>query len=161
MICCSYGSWESFWNLYSIFSFMRNGEGFCLFWGFFLNFTFFPFKPLSQIKLHTIHRWQETLEGAVCWVEQRPRALWVSLPSLSLALAHSWLRMSHLPTPHSKVCHALANQKYHGFAQEGFPGSRLCSGISARDHRGCTKADLLPGRELWALGPTTSQAALA
>lgn len=60
---------------------------FVCFWVFFFSF-FFPFKPRSPIKLDTIHHWQETLEGAVCRVEQRPRALHISLPSLPLALTH-------------------------------------------------------------------------
>lgn len=61
---------------------MRTVGVFCLFFGDF----FFPFKPVSQIKLDRIHHWQETLEGAVCWVEQRPRASRILLPSLPLAL---------------------------------------------------------------------------
>lgn len=74
-----------------------------LFFFFFLKlsfFFFFPFKPVLQIKLDTIHRRQETLEGAVCWVGERPRALCISLPSLPLALTcwllgvTSWLHIS-------------------------------------------------------------------
>lgn len=63
-------------------------------------------------------------------------------------------------TEASKACCVLANQKYHDFAQEGLPGSCLCSGINACDHRGGTEADLMSGGEPWALCPISSRAAL-
>lgn len=66
------------------------------FWGllFFLSFVFFAFKPVSQIKPDTVHHRQETLEGAVCRAEQRPRAVSISLPSLPLALTRWLLEVS-------------------------------------------------------------------
>lgn len=97
------------------------------FYFFFLLF-FFAFKPVSQIKPDTVHHRQETLEGAVCRAEQRPRAVSISLPSLPLALTR-WLLEVSPPASPGEMC-----QLHISWGHSGTPGGTalLLKAASAR-----------------------------